>query len=94
MEDPGWWLWSLKRGRGRVVLNSAGGAGAATVVAVAMDGWVLRMYGGGPWRRLFFMTMIQGDQGGGLGGVALLSHSRGLFGGDWRMMEESLVKHS
>jgi len=26
------------RGRGRVVLNSAGGAGAATVVVVAVDG--------------------------------------------------------
>jgi len=28
----------LERGRGRVVLDSAGGAGAATVVVVAVDG--------------------------------------------------------
>jgi len=34
------------------MLDSAGGAGAATVVVVAMDGWVLRMYGGRLWRRL------------------------------------------
>ena len=29
---------SRAKGRGRVVLDSAGGAGAATVVVVAMDG--------------------------------------------------------
>ena len=42
MEDPVVVVVELaERGRGRVVLDSAGVAGAATVVVVAMDGWVL-----------------------------------------------------
>ena len=31
-----------ERGRGRVVLDFADGAGAAAVAVVAMDGWALR----------------------------------------------------
>jgi hypothetical protein len=93
----GWWLWSLKRGRGQVVLNSAGGAGAATVVAVAMDGWVLRMYGGGLWRRLFFMTMIQDDQGGARWCRTLVAFSwfvRGRPADDGRKSCETFISYS
>jgi len=43
MEDPVMVVVELpERGRGWVVLDSAGGAGAAAVAVVAMDGWVLR----------------------------------------------------
>jgi hypothetical protein len=72
--------------RERTRTGGIGGPGAA------MDGWVFRTRvhsRPNVWWRALEGVVVQSDLGDGLGGVAFLSHFRGLFGGDWRMMGES-----
>ena len=82
------------------MLDSAVGSGA-TVVVVAMEGETGSFNAGciddGVYADVFLVIVIQRHLGGGEeksqeGCIAVvLSHSRRLFRGDWRMMEERFV---